>query len=332
MRGGRLFLLLGVVIAAAAALLLFYFMQPQAQAPAEVPTTPTAEPRVRVVVARIDLPANAIITDTETFLTTDEIRESEFNAQPGVYFTNPSEVLNKVTIRPLIANERIKKADVVDGGLSLLIPTAEPDQPRPKAIPFQVNNLTGVADLVTPGDFVDLIVTFKLEVKYIRPGLSVDTATGEITITFSDDVFIDSTTKTLVQNIQVLKIMRQRVDPDATPTPEGAADASAPPPTNPDGSVAGSQSTGGAPSGDNFVSGNWIVILAVNDQEAEIVRYSLAQASGMALVLRGRGDADVEQTLGVTLDILAREFGLPLPVPPPPFPPDVGDLTPTPGL
>jgi pilus assembly protein CpaB len=331
MRGGRLFLLLGVVIAAAAALLLFYFMQPQAQAPAEVPTTPTAEPRVRVVVARIDLPANAIITDTETFLTTDEIRESEFNAEPGVYFTNPSEVLNKVTIRPLIANERIKKADVIDGGLSLLIPTAEPDQPRPKAIPFQVNNLTGVADLVTPGDFVDLIVTFKLEIKYIRPGLTVDQTTGQITVTFSDDTFIDSTTKTLVQNIQVLKIMRQRVDPDATPTPEGAG-AEAPPATNPDGSVAGSQNAGGAPSGDNFVSGNWIVVLAVNDQEAEIIRYSLQQASGMALVLRGRGDADVEQTLGVTLDILSREFGLPLPVPPDPIPPGVEDLTPTPGL
>jgi pilus assembly protein CpaB len=330
MRGGRLFLLLGVVIAAIAALLLFVFTQGQVQPEQPISTTPTAVPRVRVVIARVDLPVNGIISDTETFLTTDEMPEPEFNAQPGAYFTNPAELLNKVTLRPLLANERIKKSDVADGGLSLLIPTAQPDQPRRKAIPIQVNNLTGVADLVTPGDFVDLIITFRVETKYLRPSLTVNPETGILTVTIVDDVFIDSSTKTLVQNAQVMRILRQRVDPDATPTPEGQQ-SSGPPPANPDGSAAGTQNSGGAPSGDTFVTGNWLMILAVTDQEAEIIRYSLQQATGLGVVLRGRGDGDTEQTLGVTLDILFEQFGLPRPVPVRIPPTDLDSLTPTPG-
>jgi pilus assembly protein CpaB len=91
------------------------------------------------------------------------------------------------------------------------------------------------------------------------------------------------------------------------------------------------QNTGGKPTGDDFVSGNWLLILAVNDQEAEIIRYSLQKATGLGLVLRGRGDADVEQTLGVTLDILFTQFGLPIPEPVRVPPVDFGALTPTPG-
>lgn len=71
--GGRLFLLLGVVIAAAAALLLLFFLQPQTATPdpnAQLP--PTAVVRVKVVTARLDLPVNSIITDTQ-FLASDEI-------------------------------------------------------------------------------------------------------------------------------------------------------------------------------------------------------------------------------------------------------------------
>ena len=115
--GGRLFLLLGVVIAAAAALLLLFFLQPQTAVPdpnAQLP--PTTIVRVKVITARLDLPINSIITDTR-FLASDEITETEFNAQKGAYFTNETELLNKVTVSALAANQPIRKSDVVDGGL-----------------------------------------------------------------------------------------------------------------------------------------------------------------------------------------------------------------------
>ncbi|MDZ4721487.1 MAG: RcpC/CpaB family pilus assembly protein [Roseiflexaceae bacterium] len=326
--GGRLFLLLGVVIAAAAALLLLFFLQPQTATPdpnAQLP--PTAVVRVKVVTARLDLPVNSIITDTQ-FLASDEITETEFNDQKGEYFTNEADLINKVTVNALVANRPIRKSDVVDGGLSLLIPTAEPDQPRPKAIPFQVNSLTGVADLVTPGDFVDLVVTFRIERFYIRPGLVFDPVTKTYNVTFTEDKFTDSSTKTLAQNVQVLKMIYPRVEPSGTPT---AAPAAAPPPQNPDGSAVNAQANVGAvAAGDTLTPGNWVVILAVTDQEAELIRYSLQQSSSMALILRGRGDSDVEQTLGVTLNLLVSQFGLPAPVPFNVPPADVNALTPTP--
>src|SRR5262245_20698916 len=124
MRGGRLFLLLGVVVAAAAAVLLFLFLQPTTTPPGGEVLQPTPEPpRVPVVVARVDLPAGTILSDTETFLTIEQIPEPDFNAQPGGLFRSPGELMNKVTVRPLLANERISRADVIDGGLSLIMPT-----------------------------------------------------------------------------------------------------------------------------------------------------------------------------------------------------------------
>jgi pilus assembly protein CpaB len=331
MRGGRLFLLLGVVIAALAALLLLFFLQPSAATPSDIPLAPTPVPNRRIVVARSDIPANTVLTDTETFLTTEDIPETEFNAQPGAYFTSVADLNDKITVRQIAATERIMQQDVRDGGLSLLMPTAEAGQPAPKAIPFQVGNLTGVADLLQPGDFVDLVVTFQIERDYIRPSLTSDPTTGAFTVSFVDDTFTDASTKTLVQNIQVLRVLKPRVETDGTPTP--AAESSAPA-TGPDGQpVEGGQATQqqGGTSGDTFVAGNWIVVLAVTDQEAEIIRYSLQQSSGMALVLRGRGDTAVETTLGVTMNILMSQFGLPQPQPQLPPPAPLSALTPTPG-
>jgi pilus assembly protein CpaB len=323
--GGRVFLLLGVLVAAAAAAALYFFTQPTVGPEDPSLSTPTVEPRISIIVARGDIPANTIFSDTETFITTEEIPESQFTDQ---YFTNRSELLNMVTVRQIQANERISKADVIEGGLSLLIPTALPDQPSRKAVPYQVNTLTGVADQITPGDFVDMIATFTIERFYLRPGLQLDAANQTYSVTFTEDSFVDASTKTLLQNVQVLKILKPRTDEAGTPTPAAPA---APPATNPDGSVAGGNQPELAPSGNTFVPGNWLLVLAVTDQEAEIVSYALQRSSAMTLILRGRNDSTVEDTIGVTLDILVTQFGLPFPQPVPLAPVDATDLTPTPG-
>ena len=153
-RGGRLFLLLGILILVAAALAYFVLSQPQSPSP-ELLTTPTVEIKKKIVVARIDIPANTIITDTETFLGEIDIPESEFKAGGGQLFENVNDLLNKQTVRQINFNERITRSDITEPGLSILIPTAQPNQPRPKAVPVQVDNLSGVADQVRPGDFVD---------------------------------------------------------------------------------------------------------------------------------------------------------------------------------
>ena len=84
-RGGRLFLLLGILILVAAALAYFVLSQPQNPSP-ELVAAPTQEIKKKIVVARVDIPANTILTDTETFLGVIDIPESEFKAAPGQYF------------------------------------------------------------------------------------------------------------------------------------------------------------------------------------------------------------------------------------------------------
>lgn len=308
-RGGRLFLILGVVIAAIAAVLGFVLLQQQPTLTPDgtLPLQPTAATTRRVVAALIDIPSNTVLTETETFLTFNDIPEAEYEANANQYFISDVELVNKLTLRPIAANEIIRRDSVTDAGLSLQIPTAAPNEPRPKAYPFQVNNLTGVADLIKPGDFVDVIGSFSVTQPFLRPGVDEQ---GQPTI--KEQEVTGQSTKTLVQNVQVLQIQRPEPAPEGTPTPEGAP-AEGPPQTDASGQPVGQ---GQAVSDASALRpGNWVLILAVTDQEAEVIKYSLEQGVGVTLVLRGRGDTAVETTTGATLDLLISQFGLPLPEP-----------------
>ena len=91
--------------------------------------------------------------------------------------------------------------------------------------------------------------------------------------------------------------------------------------STPTARLSSSAVTGGsrpAVAGSAVTQGVWTLLLAVNDQEVELLEFSLSTDARMVLVLRGAGDSGFEPTSGVTLDLLVAEFGLPLPrqVPP----------------
>lgn len=328
-RGGRLFLLLGIVVAAAAALFLVFYLQ-QPQVPGALTPEPTAVLKKKVVVARIDIPNNTVLTDTETFLDLSEIPESEYEANPNQYFTSLPEVQGKLTLRPIQATEAIRQSDVTDAGLSLQIPAAQPNQPRPKAFAFAVNNLSGVADQIKPGDFVDVLASFRFTRVLLRPGFN---ETGQLVIK-EDTITNLQSTKALVQNVQVLKIVKPAPAPEGTPTP-GPAPEQGPPQTDSSGQPAGQgdqQGGQGTAAGETLQAGEWVLILAVTDQQAEIVKLAREQGNGITLVLRGRGDSAVETTIGATIDLLVSRFGLPLPNPAEPAFFSPNQLTPVPTL
>ena len=330
-RGGRLFLLLGLLIIVIGALAYFVLSQ-QPLATQDLTPQPTQEAKRKIVIARIDIPANTLITDTVTFLTTIDIPETEFAGASGQYFTSAEELLYKQTLRGISFNDRIRKADITEPGLSIQIPTAQAGQPRVKAVTFQVNNLSGVADQIRPGDFVDVLSSFIVSRVYLRPGFNEQ---GQVTI--KEDPFQGQTTKTLLQNVQVLQIRKPAPAPEGTPTPGGPADAG-PPQTDANGQpVADGQ--GGAQAGDQtpnpanantFQNGNWLLLLAVTDQQAELLKFSIEQGTGITLVLRGRGDSAIETTTGATLDLLVSQYGLPLPQPAAPAVSQQDALTPVP--
>jgi pilus assembly protein CpaB len=321
-RGGRLILLLGIVIAVAGALFLYVVLTRQPVGPPITTIPPTESPKKKVVVARIDIPNNSVLTDTETFLQTADIPEADFNAKPGQYFTSFGELQGKVTLRPISATEPILKGDVIDAGLSLQIPPAAPNEARRKAFPLMVNNLSGVADQIKPGDVVDVIASFRFTRLFLRPSFN---ELGQVII--KEDTITDlQSTKTLVQNVQVLKIIKPPAAPEGTPTPGGAPPpAEGPPQTSANGQPAGPGGAAGQPSqpgqpeqaaaGETLAPGFWILVLAVTDQQAEIIKLSREQGNGITLVLRGRGDTAVENTIGATIDLLVSQFGLPLPNP-----------------
>src|SRR4029079_11445598 len=98
--------------------------------------------------------------------------------------------LNKQTVRQINFNERITRSDITEPGLSILIPTAQPNQPRPKAVPVSVDSLSGVADQVRPGDFVDILTTIEIQRTIIRPGFNDQNA-----IVFKEEVLTGKSVK-----------------------------------------------------------------------------------------------------------------------------------------
>lgn len=323
-RGGRLLLLLGFVIAVAAALLFFFFFQTPAAPVTPIPATETPVPLKKVVAARIDIAANTVLSDTETYLTLIDIPEPQYLADPNTYFTDFGSLTTKVTLRNIAADEIIRSDALIDAGLSLQVPVPEdPDAPRDKVIPLEVDNLTGVADQIRPGDFVDLVMTYEVQRLVLRPSLTVDPATGLPVVTTIEEPLVARTTKTMVQSVQVLRVLKPAApDTAGTPTVEGAAPAPVAP-------VATAK-----PNSDTYVPGaQWILLLAMSNQEAEIVKFTLDQQDPkpqISLVLRGRGDENLADTTGVTLQLLISRYGLPLPEPVQALPVSPDELTPGP--
>ncbi len=301
-RGALLFLLIGliVIIGGLAAFLILRgggTEMTTSQTP-EIPPPPTKVPLVPVVQARVDLEANTLLND-QTVLKVVEVPVTEFDRAQE--FSKINDVVGKLLINPVPAGRPIRRADLRDPGLAQRIPTPEPGQPRVKAYPLFVNNLSGVADQIGVNDFVDVVATFSVETFF--------------------------TTKTIIQRAQVLQIVRPAVP---TAPAEGAGTSpteTIPPPQSsslPQVDASGQPITGGqvVEGGTGGVStltqGFWMVVLGLTDQEIELLEFALQSNARIVLALRGADDILIEETIGATLDILVREFGLPLPRPLPP--------------
>ncbi len=310
-RGGIVILLIGLILIVGAAALFFLLQQPGGGGliggAQPTPALPTEVPEVEIVRARVDIPANTLIADT-TLLDVITIPQNEFD--PNENFSRTGEIVGKLTTRPFRANEFIVKAGLTEPGLSQQIPTAEPNRARDKAYPFIVNNLSGVADRIVPGDFVDVVATFNVPRRESYP-----TARDERGLTRSLNDLTLNSTKTIVQRAQVLQIVRPPVATDATPEPGAAPESGSLPQVDASGQPIepGSGQASGA-----ITAGAWTLLLALNDQEVELMEFALASNARMVLVLRGAGDEAFEPTIGATLDLLISEFGLPLPYALPP--------------
>ncbi len=327
-RGALLILLIGliIIIGGLAAFLILRGSEPAdttSQTP-EVPPPPTEVPRVLVVQARVDLEANTLLNDPK-LLEVAEVPITEFGKAQE--FSKISDVLGKLLINPVPAGQPIRRADLRDAGLAQRIPTPEPGQPRVKAYPLPVNIISGVADQIAVGDFVDIIATFSVERQIFRPNITQPTEDNQPASRFVEAREFFFATKTIIQRAQVLQIVRPAI-PTATGDGEdvGPSETITPPQSSslPQVDASGQPITGGQvfEGGTGGVStltqGFWMVVLGLTDQEIELLEFALQSNARIVLALRGADDILIEETSGATLDILVREFGLPLPRPLPP--------------
>lgn len=311
---------------------------------AEIVTpAPTEDPGINIIVARIDIDSGTFISDTQMLLDTKNIPTTQYEQQADELFREaqvPEEIQGKVLNTMVLAGDPILSTFLVEAGLSFQMPTAEPERSRPKAYPLTVSSLTGVGDRLNKGDLVDVVATFRVERRMYLPPKAIVAAP----ISPEDEAQQDTealtegeeptatplpmlelqgsetqefvTTKTIVQKVKVLAILRPKpvpapppeempVDEDGNPIPP------TPTPEPPPPDMAGEP---------GFITeGDWQVVLAVNNQQAELLEFAQKTEATLTLVLRGSGDTAYESTIGASFDLLISEFGLPLPEPEDPF-------------
>jgi len=212
-----------------------------------------------------------------------ETRDVERSEVPEFAITSLSDLINMVTVVPLKPGEMALETQFIPASLSYYIPDGK------RAMPLLVDAFSGVVGKVRPQDYVDVIFSGYLELHYPRQ-FPPPTETTEVFMAPASLLSV----KTVLQDLLVLDIISATVSPSAekgtqaAPTP--AAVQQAP-----------------------ITSAQWIVILAVGDQQAEVLQYAVQQGMQVQLLLRPRNDHAVTTTTGVTVYILVDQYGIPIP-------------------
>ncbi len=273
-------------------------------------TAATPEPDVAVVQAALDIEAGTLISDPADFLKTGMIPAARYDASPELYFTSPEEVRNLKALAQIAGNDPVRRDMVGPAGLALKMPTPVPGQASLKAFPIQVNALTGVADLVQVGDSVDVMASFNLDVTTFRPGVPQNKEDGTKQDLLIEQLGNEGSVKVLLQDVEVFDIIRPA--PVPTPAdgeqeqPAGDQQIAAEPTPQPQQIARNSSAT-------TLPNGNWVLVVGVTNQEAEVLRFALDRGIGLSTLLRGAGDTTNERTVGSTLRILIDNYGMPVP-------------------
>lgn len=277
-RSNRLVLLVGVFLAVVAFVGILVLVRTDNTTPT-VPTTGFA------VVATVDIPLSGKIK-------LSDVTKKEFplDAISSGAFADPSQVVGQIARQAVSAGAQIT-ADTLSGGLQGSL--GHPVVPAGlRAIAVQVDQVTGVGTVIQTGDYVDLIAGLtgdKFPVITVNPADDTLTAVGGLNST---------SVKVLLQGMQVLGTL---LPPAAQTAATGDGTDPAANPSQPGTALNGQQQ---------------IVILAVDAQQAEVIKFAQLDSS-ITLVLRSPDDfldPNVpplpNTTTGVNLKTLVDRFGV----------------------
>lgn len=193
-----------------------------------------------------------------------------------------SAAVGKALNTPAKPGQHILTSTLTEGGFAYNVPKDK------KVIAIFTDRLSVLNGLMREGDFVDVV--------FMGNFPQVNASEGKDG-RYADQKSLAPTGKVVVQNVQVLKLQNPAESniAGAVILPENLK-----------------LSAGGSTEGATEL---WTVMLAVTDKEAEVLRY--AQTTGIvSLVMRANGDKTVEETTGVSEEIMNNERGVPVPLQP----------------
>jgi pilus assembly protein CpaB len=295
-RSGRIYIIVGVVLAVVAGGGLFYFLT-QVSAPSRQVMTPTPVPDVSIVVLAQDVKPGMVLTGE---LLKRETRKANEIAPDTV--REVSEVIDQMLVIETKAGTPLKRGDVQ--ALPFVLPKGK------KAMAFFVDDLSTVAGLVRERDMIDIVISGKIKLASGNangtptptPRRAGEDGAPQAVVNPENEQIV---VKTVLQRVPVLKVI--------PPAPPKEQQANSRPPDQPAPAATGTPAPPQAPQG-KITNAQAILVLAVTDQEAELLRYA-RDAGAFQVLLRGRDDTEQETTKGMTLDILVRDYGLPIPQP-----------------
>ncbi len=213
---------------------------------------------VKVVVAAKDIPEGSLLDET----TVEVVEIPKKFVQPGA-LTRPGEALDRIAAVPML-----KGSQVLD---SLFRPAAEEGVARKipadrRAYSIAVNDVTAVAGLVRPGDFVDVVVT--AQTGSVQQGQAVPEG---------------SLARLLLQNILVLAVNQRST-------------AASPPRTAPSQQAVGGLASSVTPDSQKGPSSVRTLTLSLTPDEAQ--KTALAQEIGsLSVALRSSWQKPEQQPL-----------------------------------
>ena len=286
-RTSRLVLLLGIFLAALTFVVVLFLQSPnQPTGPGPQATTP---PNVEVLTAAVEIPVGTVVTaDTVSTLftkTTVPAAAVETNT-----LLDNSQAIGKTFRANIAMGQQVHTTDFQNRAVPLTVPAGK------RAFPVQVNELTGVLNLLDVGDNVDLLITLRADA---FPPTAV-LADGSVTVITG----INPTSVKLPLLLQDVQII-------------GVLDAPAPAPAE-------GQQGAPAPSSKPVITGaNKLLLLAVTPQQAEVLLFARTTGT-LDAILRPPSDAgQTVETTGVILKTLVDAYGVlppevvPVPIPSP---------------
>ena len=223
-------LIMGVAAAAAVYALVSKNQEPGLAAPNALPTS-TAVPTTPVLIARQDIAAGTQLT--EDLL---EVRDIPTELRNNRALSSEDQAVGKMAAVALVQGEQILDTRVTDSPVAVNDTFAGTVPVGKRAISVVFDEVIGAGALVQPGDHVDVLAFFELDVKDFTVKSAEPTETTDNTNNSDKNQpdYKQYVSTYIVQNVEVLAVS-QAVTPDElgvesnttlpTPTPVGTSEA-----------------------------------------------------------------------------------------------------------